>query len=125
MSRHLLGAAALAATLGVTVSATPPAQAAGETNYDPLYCGGPNGAPEPTFSPATDLPVLLQRIGQITANPALLFGPADRFTNWYSAPDMRTGLATLPRGPGGWGPCSGKPKFPSRVSARGNRRKSS
>jgi hypothetical protein len=50
--------------------------------YDPAYCGGPHGSPEPTFYTAIDLPVLLAGIGEYTLNPNAMYGPDDPWTNW-------------------------------------------
>lgn len=63
--------------------------------YDPAYCGGAHGSPEPTFFTPIDLPVLLTGIAQYTAFPDQMYGPDDPWTNWYHETDMRTALAKL------------------------------
>jgi hypothetical protein len=80
------------------MTAALPAFAKGEVTYDPAVCGGADFSADPTFSPATDLPYLMQQIGTYSANPGLLFyGPADGdpFSNWYTEPDVRDQLAKL------------------------------
>ena len=72
-----------------------PADEFSETCYDADYCGGPHGSPAPTFSPVTDLPYVLGQLAAYTADPTQLFGPYDRWTNWYEEFDMRNALAKL------------------------------
>lgn len=83
----------LGVALATSQAAT--AAAAGETDYDEAYCGGPHGSEPPVFNPATDVFYVLSKVAEYTADPSKLFGPYDRWTNWYEETDMRNALAKL------------------------------
>ena len=87
--------AVIAALLAGTLFAAPArnAGAAGEVDYTPGVCGGPNGSPPPTYSTLFDLPIIFQRIAQYTLLPQQLYTGV--WTNWYQTSDTRTRLAKL------------------------------
>jgi len=57
-------------------------------------CGAENYTRSPTFSTATDIPLLLEKFAEYTAMPEKMYGPGP-WTNWSQERDMRNSLAKL------------------------------
>jgi hypothetical protein len=93
-SMNTMRNALVVSVLGAALLWVPGASAAGETDYDPAYCGGPHGTPAPSFSTLLDLPNIFLRIAEYTLSPSKLYGPGP-WTNWYRERDMRKSLAKL------------------------------
>ena len=88
--------ATLVAVLAASILlAIPAGDALGSGKGEDLVCGDASFSPPPTFDPFTDIPYMVERIGEIMADPSGLFGPDSPWTNWYEEPTMVDQLAKL------------------------------